>query len=407
MALGGPRAAKLWALVSSRLVTADAAQQAYESDSRAQLALLVEEAGKLDADLKQSAGDKWEKWKDLAEPEKTTLGNRIIALEKDLAALTDAVGPADPRSFMAKQFASNGAMIGLAVYCFAGIVGTGIVAANYWEEATVGTEPPTSVSDGGAGHAGSGETGEVGAGASGGDRAAIRAAAGASGSPGQADESSKAGAGGAPTAQSPLTNRQTADGSAQRASPSAPPPTTGPKTTKSAEGQDGRQKKEGPIFRMVLIMGLLGGFLRAVSSLVKYVGNGQLLRRWVLYYVLMPLEGMGVAVVMYLTVRIGLVAASTNVMTAKDLNVVAIYAFAVMAGLFSKQALENFSALFDTLFRRVQARDPLRDGAAASPPAPSLQQPPVAPTTPEAQSKPASGSTAPSSPPSSPPKSPP
>jgi hypothetical protein len=158
---------------------------------------------------------------------------------------------------------------------------------------------------------------------------------------------------------------------------------------------------------MVLIMGLLGGFLRAVSSLVKYVGNGQLLRRWVLYYVLMPLEGMGVAVVMYLTVRIGLVAASTNVMTAKDLNVVAIYAFAVMAGLFSKQALENFSALFDTLFRRVQARDPLRDGAAASPPAPSQPQPPVAPTTPEAQSKPAPGSPAPSSPPSSPPKSPP
>jgi cytochrome c oxidase subunit IV len=364
MAIAGERAKKLVDLIDRRAATAQAAQDAHESEWRRQLAILLKRQADLKENLQAAIGGKWEEWD--VHPELTGgLGDEIVGLESDLAALTDVLGPPDPRNIMAHKFAQNSAIVGLAIYLILGTLASAASAWLYWDTATAGPDDDKQSEEAN----GSGGAAGTGMADAGGTTAVVVGPDGAAGTP--------------------------------AAAAVAPRQETGKKPDRKPE-KHGRQER--PIFLMVLIMGLLGGFLRAMSSLVKYVGNGQLLTRWVLYYVLMPLEGMAVAVVMYLTVRIGLLAATTNLTSTDHLNVVAIYTFAVMAGLFSKQALENFSQLFDTLFRSVKAKDPLRDGAAASPPRPTSVVVTVQKESPTESST--DSSAAPGSPPDSPPKSP-
>jgi hypothetical protein len=49
---------------------------------------------------------------------------------------------------------------------------------------------------------------------------------------------------------------------------------------------------EREVLWMVVLMGSLGGCLHWTSSLAQYIGNAQLFRRWIPYYLLMPFEQM-------------------------------------------------------------------------------------------------------------------
>lgn len=126
--------------------------------------------------------------------------------------------------------------------------------------------------------------------------------------------------------------------------------------------------REQDVLVMVIFMGALGGFIHLTSSIAKFIGNRQFLRSWIIYYLLMPCEGSGLAVILYLMVRVGVLnPASSNQSATQNLNWVGIYALSALAGLFSKQALELLSDVFSTIFRRVQAKD---SGATAGPGAP-------------------------------------
>ncbi len=116
--------------------------------------------------------------------------------------------------------------------------------------------------------------------------------------------------------------------------------------------------EEKDVLLMVMLMGSLGGFIHLTSSLTKYIGNRQLVRSWVIYYLLMPLEGAGLAVTVYLMVRVGVLnPAASNADATKNLNWVGIYALSTLAGLFSKQALDMLGDVFSTIFRRAEAKD--------------------------------------------------
>jgi len=108
-------------------------------------------------------------------------------------------------------------------------------------------------------------------------------------------------------------------------------------------------------------MGALGGCLHWISSLVIFVGNRQLQRSWVLYYPLMPVEGAALAIIFYLLLRAGVLSPTmqggSQSVTA-GMNIVAIYAFAGLAGIFSRQALQMLGDVFNTVFKRVEAKDP-------------------------------------------------
>lgn len=124
--------------------------------------------------------------------------------------------------------------------------------------------------------------------------------------------------------------------------------------TAATEAIQGRGATEGIVLMMVVLLGALGGSLHLVSSLVKYVGNRQLMRSWLLNYLASPIIGAALAPMVYMLMRVGLVSPSS---TAGDgsgianLNLIAIYAFAALTGLFARTAADKLSEVFGTLFR--------------------------------------------------------
>ncbi len=131
-------------------------------------------------------------------------------------------------------------------------------------------------------------------------------------------------------------------------------------------GRDMLHPTESNALIMVALMGVLGGFIHFSSSLAQYVGNRQLTKSWLLYYLLMPIESAALAPLVFLILRVGVLSPGTgSVVGSCGLNYIGLYAFAGLTGMFSKQAIEKLADVFSTLFKRVPGEDPLRpDGRA-------------------------------------------
>jgi len=145
-------------------------------------------------------------------------------------------------------------------------------------------------------------------------------------------------------------------------SSTSPAPGQTPATnTTELRGSD--KPTEQTVLLMVMLLGGLGGFLRLASSMANYVGNRQLLRSWIIYYILTPFQGAALAPVVYLLLRVGVLnPANTTPGTSSptdSLNLIGIYAFAALTGLFSKQAIEMMAEVFSTIFKKVNAKDAL------------------------------------------------
>ena len=122
----------------------------------------------------------------------------------------------------------------------------------------------------------------------------------------------------------------------------------------------GPQPPEEAVLIMVILLGALGGLLHLTSSLAKFVGNRQFLRSWTIYYVLMPFEGATLAPVTYLLLRVGILSPGIQNVTA-NVNVYAIYAFSLLTGLFSKQAIDMLADVFSVIFKKIRAKDALQE----------------------------------------------
>jgi hypothetical protein len=115
---------------------------------------------------------------------------------------------------------------------------------------------------------------------------------------------------------------------------------------------------EASVLEMVILLGALGGSLHLVGSLVKYVGNRQLKRSWLLYYFYTPIAGAALAPIVYMLLRVGILSptsSSTGGSNIANLNLIAIYAFAALSGLFGKTALDKLAEVFKTIFRSGEA----------------------------------------------------
>ena len=108
--------------------------------------------------------------------------------------------------------------------------------------------------------------------------------------------------------------------------------------------------KERTILLMVFLMGGLGGSIRMLSSIVKYVGNGMFTRNWLPFYYLGALTGALVAPVIYLMLRAGALTAPSTQTAAASLNLISMYGFAALSGLFSKNATDKLAEVFATVF---------------------------------------------------------
>ncbi|WP_332877289.1 IPT/TIG domain-containing protein [Massilia sp. S19_KUP03_FR1] len=99
---------------------------------------------------------------------------------------------------------------------------------------------------------------------------------------------------------------------------------------------------------LVMLAGALGSFIHAATSFGDFVGNKRLTTNWLWWYILKPFIGTVLAVIFYLCVRGGFLSGATQ---ADSINLYGITALAGLVGMFSKQATDKLSEVFDTMFK--------------------------------------------------------
>jgi len=120
---------------------------------------------------------------------------------------------------------------------------------------------------------------------------------------------------------------------------------------------------------VVMLAGGFGSFIHTATSFGDFVGNGKLSRSWLWWYILKPFIGMSLALVLYLVVRGGFLSGSV---TTGELNVYGMAALAGMAGMFSKQATDKLSEVFNALFRTAPGSGDSKRADDLSNPVPAL-----------------------------------
>jgi hypothetical protein len=112
------------------------------------------------------------------------------------------------------------------------------------------------------------------------------------------------------------------------------------------QGQNG-PRIEVQLIWLVVITSALGSYIHTVTSFTLYAGNQSLFQRWVAWYVLRPAISAALALIFYFALRAGLFAGASADQTVNPFGVAAISG---MVGMFSKQATEKLSKIFDTIF---------------------------------------------------------
>ena len=100
---------------------------------------------------------------------------------------------------------------------------------------------------------------------------------------------------------------------------------------------------------LVLVAGAFGSSIYALKSFADYLGQAKLNEGWFTFYVVQPFEGAGIAFLLYLVIRGGLLA-GTNA-DIKTVNLFGVCAIAGLAGAFSDTAFAKLREVFETLFK--------------------------------------------------------
>ncbi len=116
------------------------------------------------------------------------------------------------------------------------------------------------------------------------------------------------------------------------------------------------------LIMIVILSGALGSMVHALRSFFWYVGNRNLVRSWVLQYILLPFSGATLALLFYLVLRAGLFSPEA------DVEATSVYGFAGVAGLvgmFSENAVEKLKKVAAAFFEPTKAGEdhvPPKDG---------------------------------------------
>lgn len=131
------------------------------------------------------------------------------------------------------------------------------------------------------------------------------------------------------------------------------------------------------LIAVAIVAGALGAFVHTASSFADHVGNRKFRSHWVWWYPLRPFIGSAMALTFCFVVRAGLLATGFSPGTSttgqrQGSAVFMVAAFSALAGMFSKQAADKLSEVFDTLFK--SDKDLERDDE-LTPSAPSTDTP--------------------------------
>jgi hypothetical protein len=113
---------------------------------------------------------------------------------------------------------------------------------------------------------------------------------------------------------------------------------------------------------LVLLSGAIGSSLHAARSFAAFVGRDAYAESWTWWYLMRVPVGMGLALVLYLILRGGLVGSgfSDDEGVVDNLNPFGLAGLSALAGMFAKSATAKMEEIFETMFRT-------RDDAKARP----------------------------------------
>ncbi len=103
---------------------------------------------------------------------------------------------------------------------------------------------------------------------------------------------------------------------------------------------------------LVALAGFLGSMIYIGSSFTDFVGNDKLKSNWLLWYIVKPFTGMGLAIVIYFVFRAGLL----NFNDPTNINLYGIVTLAVLAGLFTDDATLKLKEVFEVIFKPKDVR---------------------------------------------------
>jgi hypothetical protein len=102
---------------------------------------------------------------------------------------------------------------------------------------------------------------------------------------------------------------------------------------------------------LILLAGMLGGFVHALRSLYWYVGNRNLIMSWLPMYATLPFVGALMALIFYLVVRGGLFSPQSSI---GDTSPFGFAAMATLVGMFSSRAAVKLQSIFDMLLTKPE-----------------------------------------------------
>ena len=121
---------------------------------------------------------------------------------------------------------------------------------------------------------------------------------------------------------------------------------------------------------LVIVAGALGSYIHSATSYSDYRGNRQFNPSWLLWYLVRPLVGICLALVVYFAVRGGLLLLVVNgseATEARNINPFGVAAVSGLTGMFSKQAADKLAEVFTTLFKS-QGDENRKDSLTPAPP---------------------------------------
>lgn len=127
---------------------------------------------------------------------------------------------------------------------------------------------------------------------------------------------------------------------------------------------------EDRLLLLVIVAGALGSYIHAATSYADFRGNKQFNASWTLWYVLRPMIGVCLALILYFATRGGLLLLIINgadATRASSINPFGVAAIAGLTGMFSKTAADKLAEVFTTLFKS-QGDENRKDGLATLPP---------------------------------------
>lgn len=104
------------------------------------------------------------------------------------------------------------------------------------------------------------------------------------------------------------------------------------------------------LFVLVVVAGALGSYIHVATSAGDYIGNRNLVRSWIYWYLLRLPVGASLALLIYLLLRGGVLTGGTGV-SVEDEPPYGIVGLSALAGMFAKKASNKLGEVFETLFR--------------------------------------------------------